>query len=1004
MSFSHELYQCLVCGEFKRSDNLRRHYLNNAFWDDDESPSKEKLEAFMKEAILKGKRTSSDWSKIDHTKYLIQNGFRSVPATSKHQTKSSKTMCIDKFLAPNTEPLSKKAIPSPSSSLKETISDYPTATNISKSVEPCQDMEALKDCIAMADEPVAENVTSSPTTCAEIFSQNTSCNQNEMQFQVEDVKVSSPSINDPNLISGIASSVIAEIRKDLQHEPLLDQLSNKIADIICNRIKNEEKDINVDSIEDFWIKGEKTYICDCCARFSNDPDVPVNLKSHNKNVFGFINIDQKASSLRRNLKIHETNELHKFCQKLFIKWKADQEIKETDNKIAGKLVIRNSLFCLKNSLSSFDFVKLNNKDNLVDNLATATKNDSKAEYFKIRELAHKNMTTKIQNMFQSVKSCSVTLDKVTTTHSYQVILTFFFWEGKIHIYLNKVDKLTTKDYDGPGTAKRVAQVLRETLGASNDTLAQKVKHFTYDGVYCTQEERAYGGGSLSLINYFAEEIGLQRGDVTGQHDLGHNLQLSYGDVFKKNVHIKKTLNLIYNSMKSYTCGKAAAFFQEVAKELNFIYLKNQKSQQTRFVRAILRALKAFAINLPILLSIAGQDLQDSLEENDNTEAKAAKKLCDDLTNGENLAMVIGLGQILEVYAEISLESQYSTKFPTTIWYAVDRGKDKLNSFSNSWEWENEPLKMSGIGSPKELIEGLVKGTYKPYITENQIKKHKAWNSIEKDFGENNEIEIEMDTHEDELQIEPLSEVRHKQDLGTGDIVVTNFGTVEKQKVEDKLKKICNDLVKAMDKRINKSNLQKQSIFLFGKNPISMDSVSVTDIKNLIKLIPGPHAESYSPQVCYPGYITWRQYIEAERELNEKLSDEQVWVSFVKKHGKSFKSFIDLYEDLQIRAMSEAMAETVGSMMGAAIARGRNPHPLNLSKELCLRFNLPPLHCLDDFIEEIYKQRKIEKAEYIRRISSKRPDMLISAINSAAIHNFRKKQETDSHLPLDIWKS
>ena len=103
-------------------------------------------------------------------------------------------------------------------------------------------------------------------------------------------------------------------------------------------------------------------------------------------------------------------------------------------------------------------------------------------------------------------------------------------------------------------------------------------------------------------------------------------------------------------------------------------------------------------------------------------------------------------------------------------------------------------------------------------------------------------------------------------------------------------------------------------------------------------------------------------------------------------------------------MSEAMAETVGSMMGAAIARGRNPHPLNLSKELCLRFNLPPLHCLNDFIEEIYKQRKIEKAEYIRRSSSKRPDKLISSINSAAVHNFRKKQETDSHLPLDIWKS
>ena len=101
-------------------------------------------------------------------------------------------------------------------------------------------------------------------------------------------------------------------------------------------------------------------------------------------------------------------------------------------------------------------------------------------------------------------------------------------------------------------------------------------------------------------------------------------------------------------------------------------------------------------------------------------------------------------------------------------------------------------------------------------------------------------------------------------------------------------------------------------------------------------------------------------------------------------------------------MSEAMAETVGSMMGAAIARGRNPHPINLSKELCLRFNIPPLHCLNDFIEDIYIQRKKENAEYTCRISSKRPDKLISSASSAAIHNFREKQASASHLPIDIW--
>ena len=61
----------------------------------------------------------------------------------------------------------------------------------------------------------------------------------------------------------------------------------------------------------------------------------------------------------------------------------------------------------------------------------------------------------------------------------------------------------------------------------------------------------------------------------------------------------------------------------------------------------------------------------------------------------------------------------------------------------------------------------------------------------------------------------------------------------------------------------------------------MQSVVAADIGKLINHIPGPNAECYSSQECFPGYITWRQYCEAEREINEKLSDEQMWPSFVK---------------------------------------------------------------------------------------------------------------------------
>ena len=55
----------------------------------------------------------------------------------------------------------------------------------------------------------------------------------------------------------------------------------------------------------------------------------------------------------------------------------------------------------------------------------------------------------------------------------------------------------------------------------------------------------------------------------------------------------------------------------------------------------------------------------------------------------------------------------------------------------------------------------------------------------------------------------------------------------------------------------------------------------------------------------------------------------------------------------IRTCSEAKAKSVGSIMGIAMKRGRNTHPVNFEKEIKLRFNLPPLHILNSkFIPEL----------------------------------------------------
>ena len=48
--------------------------------------------------------------------------------------------------------------------------------------------------------------------------------------------------------------------------------------------------------------------------------------------------------------------------------------------------------------------------------------------------------------------------------SFTVIMTYFFAEGHIYVILNKLAKLSTKDYNAEGTASMVIKTLCETLG------------------------------------------------------------------------------------------------------------------------------------------------------------------------------------------------------------------------------------------------------------------------------------------------------------------------------------------------------------------------------------------------------------------------------------------------------------------------------------------------------------------------------------------------------------
>ena len=119
-----------------------------------------------------------------------------------------------------------------------------------------------------------------------------------------------------------------------------------------------------------------------------------------------------------------------------------------------------------------------------------------------------------------------------------------------------------------------------------------------------------------------------------------------------------------------------------------------------------------------------------------------------------------------------------------------------------------------------------------------------------------------------------------------------------------------------------------------------------------------------------------------------------------KCGGNFVEFNDLWENFMIRSFSEAVCKTVGSVMNQNSRHNRYLHPIYFSIEMCLRWNLGPLHFLKYLIEDVYNR---DKKLYIRKTT--RTDQVVTKdlTKSAVISTFQKKKsEEKSNLPASFW--
>ena len=867
-----EKFPCKVpsCDAFLRTDNLRYHYRTKVVFKPDGTPIGENHAEFSALPLIK-KQHITYFNKNGYTydklppfentpsnavnPFTLSSTNKSMSQQSKQLSESDEDVEMGKESDINEESDSADSIIEPVNSDKDSLNSE-------------KDLEDLDTINSEHDQPL--NIVSdvdlvNKSTCTNDGNISNTPVENDTSFNV----VSNVETNHTDLVNSIVAKIEEKCSGSHINE---DSFAQMVADKVVAALSTKDPEELIDDEKECsWIFENDKNICQVCLLYSSHQDVPTNLKQYKKGNYGVINKEGiQLKKINARMQKHCTSALHLWCKKFSLEVENSKKIMDQENEQACTIQVTNALFCLKTSGSSKDFLRENDKD--VINYETAHKkgvkppgkNDGREQFFDIREKAFMVLSDDIKKSFHLIKSFSVTLDKVTTGHkAYTVIMTYYFWEGKINILLNRVQPMTSEDYDGVGTAEMVLTTLQDTLGLSKAAVASKCHHFVYDGVYATEEERLTGGG-LKLIDHFARRLGLQAGDISGNWDMAHLLQLAYGDIIKSktDTYLPRIVNDIFSLMSDFNAGKASLLFHEYAKELHYSVLTNKSNQTTRFVRSLLRGLQSLLRNLPCLYAIHGKDAQEAALENDNTTAKIALNTQAKISDGKFIAGIIGIVQILEEYALLSIDSQNLKFFPTSVLSSAEIHMNKIKQLGENWSWDSENPKLANIGVPKTHIENLLGGKYVAYVSKRSIVKSqvssqiygKFQSSVNQSINQLDNREPEEEDNWDLLSWEPLIP---NYEFGSGSFSVENFSKEDLQDVEKKLAKVAKSIHNRYEIRFNrlKSPLLESAKKAFspGLGEMTEDHIK-TLLSNVIKAVPGYFRDSFDLEECLPGYV------------------------------------------------------------------------------------------------------------------------------------------------------
>lgn len=228
-------------------------------------------------------------------------------------------------------------------------------------------------------------------------------------------------------------------------------------------------------------------------------------------------------------------------------------------------------------------------------------------------------------------------------------------------------------------------------------------------------------------------------------------------------------------------------------------------------------------------------------------------------------------------------------------------------------------------------------------------------------------------------------------------------------VEEHLSKLAGTLSKRITARTSCLELFLQCYDAFSDE--TFDWVNQDDFKQCAEMKiqrifdwMGERKHEFDQAEVVIGFLKFSQFSHEMKSSQSKLKDEEIYKKFYhqNKSNEEMEQFMRFYEFFQVRSYSEALAETVGSLMSAHKSKGRNLDPFYYDQELYLMYNLPSMSVVKEtMLPQILKEKlDIQRKKYI----SKDPSRLNFPHLGSAIGTHRKEQEKLSHLPRNVFYS